>query len=51
MQLLDFFVQAKEHCNLGHVLSLWKTLSVALARTTILNDQVAIIHVNDSVSE
>ncbi len=24
--------QAKEHCTLGHILSLWETLSVELAR-------------------
>ncbi len=26
------FFQAKEHCTLGHILSLWKTISVELAR-------------------
>ena len=34
------FLQAKEHCNLEHILSLWQTLSVGLARTITLSGQV-----------
>lgn len=33
-------IQALEHCCLGHVLSLWEALSVELARSLTLSDQV-----------
>ncbi len=29
---LNHIPQAKEHCTLGHILSLWKTISVELAK-------------------
>ena len=32
--------QAREYCTLGHVLSLWETLSVELARQLTLKGQV-----------
>ena len=31
--------QAQEYCTLGHILSLWETLSVELARQLTLNGQ------------
>ena len=34
-----FHTQAQEYCNLGHVLSLWETLSVELATQLTLNGQ------------
>ena len=36
--------QALEYCTLGHVLSLWETLSVELAKLLTLTDQVYTIH-------
>ena len=33
--------QAREHCTLGHTLSLWETLSVELARRFVLSGHVS----------
>ncbi len=32
-------MQAREHCTLGHIISLWETISVELARQLWQNDQ------------
>ena len=36
--------QASEHLKLGHVLSLWETLSVELAKRHLLDQEVYVIH-------
>ena len=38
--LLHLLSQAREYCTLGHILSLWETLSVELARQLTLQGQV-----------
>jgi hypothetical protein len=39
MEKRSFSEKAKQHCNLEHILSLWCTLSVGLARTITLSGQ------------
>jgi hypothetical protein len=39
MEKMSFSEKAKEHCNLEHIISLWQTLSVGLARDITLNGQ------------
>ena len=34
-----FYLQAKEYCILGHIISLWETISVELARQLWYNEQ------------
>ena len=37
--------KALEYCTLGHVLSLWETLSVELAKLLTLTDQVYMLYI------
>ncbi|CAI8024800.1 E3 ubiquitin-protein ligase rnf213-alpha [Geodia barretti] len=39
MEKMSFSEKAKEQCNLEHIISLWQTLSVGLARDITLNGQ------------
>ena len=43
--------QAQENCTLGHILSLWETLSVELAAQLTLNGQEPFDSVNDDFLE
>ena len=38
-----FFLQIKQHCKLGHIISLWETLSVDLERKLFLRGEVEIV--------
>ena len=40
------FVQARDHCNLEHVVSLWRTLSLQLAKQHTIAE-----HVSDTIVE
>ena len=40
LKMTTTLLQAKEHCNLEHIMSLWQTLSVGLAKGITLSEQV-----------
>ena len=44
MILASLIPKALEYCTLGHVLSLWETLSVELAKLLTLTDQVHMLY-------
>ena len=46
MILASLIPQALEYCTLGHVLSLWETLSVELAKLLTLTDQVYMLYMS-----
>ena len=48
-KMCTIYIQALEYCSLGHVLSLWVTLSVELARLLTLSDQVRHLYLSLSL--
>jgi hypothetical protein len=51
MEKKTFSEKAKEHCNLEHILSLWQTLSVGLARAITLSGQEPFHTLNNELLE